>query len=138
MRLSKLGSKNPLFGKTHKDSTIELIKLSKLGKPLSDSTKQSIAKSKGSKIFIYQLIIKDITLNNKLVNTNDNNLNILNYNNLQYKLIKKCISYREASRFLNCSISSISRCLNLNKAYKGKYLFFKDISNSSNSATMDK
>jgi len=54
MRKSKIGAKNPLYAKTHSESTKDLMSKAKLGKNQSDSTKDLISMKKGNTVYLYE------------------------------------------------------------------------------------
>jgi hypothetical protein len=56
MSISKAGVNNPLYGKTHKESTKNLMSLAKKGKTLSVNTKNLISKSLGKQVYLYELV----------------------------------------------------------------------------------
>lgn len=57
MSLSKSGVNNPLYGKTHKESTKKWMSLAKKGKTLNVNTKNLISKSLGKQVYLYELVV---------------------------------------------------------------------------------
>jgi DNA-binding transcriptional ArsR family regulator len=136
MNLSKIGSKNPLFGKKHTEETKTLIRLKKLGLTLSEDTKFKIIKSLGHSVYLYKITNN---LNSTALNLKPKNVefkNIIKYeedevtlsfnNNLNNLiLIKKFNSIRELSRYFNVSSSTISIYLKSGLIFKNYYKLSK-------------
>lgn len=54
MSLKKVKENNPLFGKTHNKSAIELMKQKALGRNPSEETKLKMSVVRGNPIYIYE------------------------------------------------------------------------------------
>lgn len=107
MSLAKSGIKNPLYGKTHTYETKILMRNKKLGKTLSQATKEKLIKAKGQITYLYKL--KNYTAEG-VKQTKDN-----------YILIKKFYSIRELGRYFKVSQSTISSYLKSGKIFKNCY-----------------
>jgi group I intron endonuclease len=105
---SKLGKKNSFYGKTHSEETKSLMSSLKLGKKHSELTKDLISKKKGLPVFLYE---KD----------SDGVLN----------LIGTFVSGRKTAEFLNISNNTVNIYLKSGKLFKDKYLFSRNLINSS-------
>jgi len=100
MSLKKAKENNPLFGKTHDKSTIELMKQKALGRVHSDETKLKMSAAKGSPIYIYEKCSSE-----------------------GFKLIGSFVSARRAGKFLEISGSTIIRYKNSGEIFKDRYKF---------------
>jgi len=100
MSVNKQRDKNPLFGKTHTKSSIELIKQKALDRKHSEDTKLKMSCVKGKPVNIYEKVSSE-----------------------GFKLIGCIVSARRAANFLNISGSTVIRFMNSGEIYKDRYKF---------------
>jgi len=100
MSMKKSKENNPLFGKTHKESTIDLMKQKALGRIHSEETKLKMGLVRGNPIYIYEKCTTE-----------------------GFKLIGSFISARRAGKFLEISGSTIIKYRNSGEIFKDRYKF---------------
>jgi group I intron endonuclease len=103
MSLKKQGSEgenNSFFKKTHKETTIELMRQKALGRIHSESTKLKISAVRGKPVYIYEKL-----------------------NSEEFNLIGSFISARRAGKFLDISCSTVIRYMNSGEIFKNRYKF---------------
>jgi group I intron endonuclease len=100
MSISKLKENNPLFGQTHKESSIDLMKQKALGRIHTEETKLKMSLARGNPIYIYEKCSSE-----------------------GFKLIGSFVSARRAGKFLEISGSTIIRYRNSGEIYKDRYKF---------------
>jgi len=92
--------KNPLFGKTHTKSSIELMKQKALDIKHSEDIKLKMSGVRGKPVNIYEKVSSE-----------------------GFKLIGCFVSARRAANFLNISGSTVIRYMNSGEIYKDRYKF---------------
>ena len=100
MSINKSKENNPLFGKTHNKSTIDLMKHKALGRTHNEETKLKMSLAKGNPIYIYEKSSSE-----------------------GFKLIGSFVSARRAATFLEISGSTIIKYRNSGEIYKNRYRF---------------
>jgi group I intron endonuclease len=100
MSLKKAKENNPLFGKTHNKTTLELMKQKALGRIHSEETKLKMSAVRGNLIYIHEKCSSE-----------------------GFKLIGSFVSARRAGKFLDISASTIIKYKNSGEIYKDRYRF---------------
>lgn len=100
MSLTKAKENNPLFGKIHSKSSIELMKKKALGRIHSEETKLKMSAVRGNPLYIYEKCSSE-----------------------GFKLIGLFVSARRAGKFLNISGSTVIRYKNSGEIFKDRYKF---------------
>uniref|UniRef100_UPI00241156F6 hypothetical protein n=1 Tax=Stagonosporopsis vannaccii TaxID=2606854 RepID=UPI00241156F6 len=100
MSIKKSKENNPLFGKTHNKSTIDLMKHKALGKTHNEETKLKMNLAKGNPIHIYEKSSSE-----------------------GFKLIGSFVSAKRAATFLEISGSTMIKYRNSGEIYKNRYRF---------------
>nr|YP_009254035.1 hypothetical protein [Hypomyces aurantius]ANC62720.1 hypothetical protein [Hypomyces aurantius] len=100
MSLKKVKENNPLFGKTHNKSTVELMKQKALGRVHSEETKLKMSAVRGNPVYIYEKCSSE-----------------------GFELIGSFVSARKAGKFLDISGSTVIRYKNSGEIFKDRYKF---------------
>jgi group I intron endonuclease len=100
MSLKKLGTTNPLLGKTPNENSKELMKQKALSRKHSEDTKLTMSAISGNPVNIYE-----------------------KFSSSGFKLIGSFVSARRAAKFLGISGSTVIKYMNSGEIFKDRYKF---------------
>lgn len=100
MSLKKFKENNPLFGKTHSNDTIELMRQKALGRKHSEETKLKMSKIRGNPVNIYEKCSSE-----------------------RFRFIGSFVSARRAGKFMGVSSSTVMKYVNSGEIFKERYKF---------------
>jgi len=100
MILKKQRGNNPLFGKFHKESSVELMRQKALNRKQSENIKLQMSAITGNPVNIYEKLSSE-----------------------GFKLIGCFVSARRAAKFLDISGSTVIKYMNSGQIFKDRYKF---------------
>jgi len=100
MSLKKVKENNPLFGKTHSEYSIELMRQKVLGRKHFEDSKLNLNVVSGNPVNIYE-----------------------KFSSKGFYLIGSFVSVRRAGKFLGLSGSTLIKYLNSGEIFKNRYKF---------------
>jgi len=100
MSLKKVKENNHFFGKTHDESSIELMRQKALGRKYSEDTKLKMSAVSGKPVYIYE-----------------------KFSSEGFNLIGSFVSARRAGKFLDISGSTVLKYMNSGEIFRDRYKF---------------